>query len=337
MRCETTPTVEIVTPTIRRIELPLPMDGLTVVNCYAILGDGGITLVDPGWSTREGEDTLLTALADLGASRADVRRTLVTHAHPDHFTLAVEWQTHYGIPIHLGAPERPSVEAFEGTRFRFPRQAELLVLAGDRGLAHRVAALPLRDYEEAMRFAPAAVWVEGSQEIDCEGVLIRAHSTPGHTSGHVVYEDVASGSLFTGDHVLPRITPAIGLELRPEEAPLRSYLASLAATLERPDGAMLSAHGPVHPSVHERARELLAHHRGRFELITEQVADGRRTAVDVANAMPWTSRNRALRDLDDVHQMTAVIETLYHLDELVHRGVLARALVDDVAHHEVSA
>jgi glyoxylase-like metal-dependent hydrolase (beta-lactamase superfamily II) len=337
MRREATPTVEKITSAIHRIELPLPMDGLTVVNCYAIVGDRGISLIDPGWSTPEGEAALLVALAALGAERGDVRRTLVTHAHPDHFTLAVEWQADYGIPIHLGAPERPSVEAFEGTQFRFPRQAELLVLAGDRALASQVAALPLRPYEQTMRFAPAAVWLKPGQDLDCEGVQVVAHSTPGHTSGHVVFEEVSSGSLFTGDHVLPRITPAIGLELRPEDAPLRSYLGSLEATLERPDGTMLSAHGAVHPSVHERTRELLSHHEARFEAILDHVTAGLRTATEVAVAMPWTSHDKALRDLDEVHQMTAIIETLYHLDELVHRGVLARTMIDDVAHHSAPA
>lgn len=337
MRREATPTVETITTAIHRIELPLPMDGLTVVNCYAIVGDRGVSLVDPGWSTHEGEAALLAALASLGAERGDVRRTLVTHAHPDHFTLAVEWQADYGIPIHLGTPERPSVEAFKGTKFRFPRQAELLVLAGDRALADRVATLPLRPYEQGMRFAPAAVWLEPGQDLDCEGVHVIAHSTPGHTAGHVVFEEVSSGSLFTGDHVLPRITPAIGLELRPEDAPLRSYLASLQATLERPDGTMLSAHGAVYPSVHDRTRELLSHHAERFKVIADHVRSGSRTATEVAVAMPWTSHDKALRDLDEVHQMTAIIETTYHLDELVHRGELARTMIDGVAHHTLPA
>ena len=34
-------------------------------------------------------------------------------------------------------------------------------------------------------------------------------------------------SLFAGDHVLPHITPSIGVELVRPESPLRNYLASL--------------------------------------------------------------------------------------------------------------
>jgi glyoxylase-like metal-dependent hydrolase (beta-lactamase superfamily II) len=38
--------------------------------------------------------------------------------------------------------------------------------------------------------------------------------TPGHTTGHVVFDDAAAGLMFTGDHVLPHITPSIGFQRR---------------------------------------------------------------------------------------------------------------------------
>ena len=55
--------MEQVSDRIHRIELPLPFDDLEIVNCYAIVGDRGVTLVDPGWSSEEGE-TVLQAHTD---------------------------------------------------------------------------------------------------------------------------------------------------------------------------------------------------------------------------------------------------------------------------------
>lgn len=330
------PVIETVTEHIHRLELPLPLDGLGIVNCYVVVGRDQVTLIDPGWSSAAGEHALVAGLRALGCDRSDVRRTLATHAHPDHVTLAAQWQREFGIPLHLGSLEMPSVLAFSDDISRFPRQATLLDLAGAPDLATVIRHLPLLDYEREMAWAPADVWLEDQEIIDCGGVRIRAHSVPGHTRGHMVYEDLASGALFTGDHVLPRVTPAIGLELEPEASPLTHYLASLQILLDRPDAAMLPAHGPVSASVQERASELLAHHADRFDAVRAEVARGRHTAYAVATAMRWTRRQQPLSSLDPVHQMTAIVETLYHLDVLASRGELARAARGDVAEFEIA-
>jgi glyoxylase-like metal-dependent hydrolase (beta-lactamase superfamily II) len=322
--------VERVSDRIHRIELPLPFDDLEIVNCYAIVGDRGVTLVDPGWSSEESETVLVGALRELGADRADVRRTLVTHGHPDHITLAFAWQEDHGIPLHLGADERPSVAGIPTTPRRFPRQAELLVRAGATALARVVRDLPLEDYEQTMRYGLPAVWVTGAQVIDCDGVEVAAHHTPGHTRGHMVFEETSTGALFTGDHLLPGITPAIGFELEPEERPLRNYLSSLKLLLGLRDGRMLPAHGPVTAGVHARTRELLEHHEARFATIRSLLATGLTTAAEIAAAMGWTRRERALSELNDVHRMTAIIEVQSHLEVCELRGEVTRTRVDGV-------
>ncbi|MFL6154639.1 MAG: MBL fold metallo-hydrolase [Marmoricola sp.] len=328
----TSDVVEQVNDTVHRIELPLPFDDLHIVNAYAVVGTTGITLVDPGWSSPESEATLLRALASLGADRSDVRRTLVTHAHPDHFTLAVTWQRDHGIPIHLGADEAPSVLAFDPTSTRFPAQAELLERAGIPALAAVIRALPLEAYEQQMTFATPQHWVTDQQVIDCDGEILVAHATPGHTRGHVVYHQPSTGSFFTGDHVLPRITPSIGLELVPEELALARYLDSLDLLLAIHDGPMLSAHGPVTASVHARARELLVHHDERLAAITALVGAGHTTASAIAAELTWTRHQRSLAALNDVHRMTAIVEVLAHLDLLVSQGLVHRTPVGEVDH-----
>ena len=43
--------------------------------------------------------------------------------------------------------------------------------------------------------------------------VLEAVATPGHTKGHLVFHDLDAGLLFSGDHVLPTISPSIGFEL----------------------------------------------------------------------------------------------------------------------------
>ena len=53
------------------------------------------------------------------------------------------------------------------------------------------------------------------------GVDSRAHA------GHLCLHDEAANLLLTGDHVLPRISPNIGLQPHAAEPPLAAYLRSL--------------------------------------------------------------------------------------------------------------
>jgi glyoxylase-like metal-dependent hydrolase (beta-lactamase superfamily II) len=144
--------------------------------------------------------------------------------------------------------------------------------------------------------------------------------TPGHTRGHVVFRDAEAGLLFTGDHVLPHITPSIGFEPTPPSLPLAEFLASLRAMTRLPDARMLPAHGPVAPSVHQRVDELLRHHEDRLARTLEQVVAGRTTVHEIARGLDWTRRQRKLDELDAFNQMLAVLETKAHLDLLAETG-----------------
>jgi glyoxylase-like metal-dependent hydrolase (beta-lactamase superfamily II) len=59
----------------------------------------------------------------------------------------------------------------------------------------------------------------------------------------VTFHDAEAGLLFSGDHVLPRITPSIGFEPVAAELPLADFLNSLALTAAAPDALPVAAHG----------------------------------------------------------------------------------------------
>lgn len=49
-------------------------------NAFLVDGDDGLTLVDVGWA--RAPDVLLGALAELGRKPGDIKRIVLTHAHP---------------------------------------------------------------------------------------------------------------------------------------------------------------------------------------------------------------------------------------------------------------
>jgi len=153
--------------------------------------------------------------------------------------------------------------------------------------------------------------------------ILRILPTPGHTQGHIVFADEQAGLLFAGDHVLPHITPSIGFEAVPSDAPLADYLDSLALIRALPDLTLLPAHGFVAASTHARVDELVAHHDARLRETGQAVASlGSATAAQVAAVLGWTRRRRSFASLDPFNQMLAVTETVAHLKLLVASGVL---------------
>jgi glyoxylase-like metal-dependent hydrolase (beta-lactamase superfamily II) len=328
--------VERITERVARIPLPLPLPDLKEVNAYAINGDDGVTLVDPGWASAESEEALVAALCQLDYEPADVRSILVTHAHWDHYTQAVKWQRQYGATLLLGLEERHTIEAFDRIDGVYPNQVVLLRRAGAAVLADDLERLELEPYERDMPVGDPDVWLRGGEEIDCGGVTIVAHATPGHTRGHMLFEDLADGLLFTGDHVLPRITPSVGFERAPDQLPLQSYLESLKFCMTRSDAPMLPAHGAVTDEVGSRVAELLAHHERRLQEILDLVAAGAETAHDVARQMRWTRHDKILDELGAVHGMAAVLEVAAHLELLVAQTAIATDDGDHARRYRVS-
>jgi glyoxylase-like metal-dependent hydrolase (beta-lactamase superfamily II) len=318
-----------------RIPLPLPGDGLTAVNVYALPHDGKVTLIDSGWSFGPGLEVLSNALSHLGLELGDIDRVLATHMHRDHYTLGVRLRRMFGTKILLGAGERDSIEHLLAGRSE--GQLAWLTRWGAEELRPLLLASP---DEPCSDFDTPDEWIESSTELTVGTRVLRPVPTPGHTRGHVVFVDANHGLLFAGDHVLPRITPSIGVETLRAELPLGDYLSSLQLMKELPDLELFPAHGAPGARTHRRVDELLEHHRDRLAATEAVVSATPATAFETARELPWTRRERAFTDLDLHNQLLAVGETAAHLDVLVRDGELAAADTDGIrtyvspgAHH----
>lgn len=322
-------------PDVYRIPLPLPQDGLRAVNVYAVADTDGWTLIDSGWALDEARDLLEAALKALGSGFGDVRRFLVTHAHRDHYTLASVLRREYGTRLLLGRGEEPNLAVMHDMA-RKPGDADSprLARAGAHELARQVRESPWPAPDLAQWDYPDE-WIDDRAVVEVgEGEGIRrleAIETPGHTRGHLVFADDASDLMFAGDHVLPRITPSIGLQPDPVANPLGDFLTSLQLLRSRPDARLLPAHGPLGRRVHERVDELLEHHVVRLDASLAAVDAGCGSGYEVAGRLRWTRREHKLSDLDLFNSMLAVMETSAHLDVLAERGVLAISDEDGVA------
>ena len=324
------PGVFAVVPGIYRIPLPLH-DELRAVNVYAIEDGGGFTLIDSGQVMAEARGQLESSLKQLGAGLPDVRQFLVTHAHRDHYTQAVAVRREFGTRVSLGAGERPSLAAAADPAVpAYREQLADLRRNGAAELADQILPLLADETVPHTAWEQPDTWLKPGALLPVGQRRLDARATPGHTRGHLVYFEHRDRLLFAGDHILPHITPSIGLEPATVASPLGDYLGSLRDVRTLPDARLLPAHGPVAASSHARIDELLIHHDTRLQAIAAAVERGARTALDVSQVLLWTRRDRPFRTLAPFHQMLAVTETVYHLRLLATQGRLTCGEQDGV-------
>jgi glyoxylase-like metal-dependent hydrolase (beta-lactamase superfamily II) len=317
-----------VSPGVHRIPLPLPGDHLKAVNIYAIADGDQVVLIDAGWALDESEELLAAGLRSIGYALGDVREYLVTHLHRDHYTQAVALRRNHGGTVSVGEGEAACLELIHSADVH-PDIARLHE-AGALDLSRMMAEW--RGERELLNWEKPDRWLTDGIDVELQTRTLRVIATPGHTRGHVVFHDPEHDALFAGDHVLPHITPSIGVEMNRPPSPLRDYLTSLELIRGLPDARLLPAHGPVAVSVHDRIDELLAHHEERLTATAAVAEKGAGTAFEAARALPWTRHKRAFDDLDMFNQILAIHETMAHLVVLVERGWLTSTTTEGITH-----
>ncbi|SFE38827.1 MBL fold metallo-hydrolase [Blastococcus tunisiensis] len=322
---------------MHRIPLPLPDDGLRAVNVYVVDGDDGPVLIDSGWAIAAAREQLEMGLRQLGYQLGDARRFLVTHAHRDHYEQAIFLRREFGTAISLGSGEQPALDVLQaGKRHPFEPQLQLLSMMGADSLVDELTAAVAFVQPDPENWQSPDTWLAADDVAVAGRRALSVVPTPGHTAGHVVFHDAADALLFTGDHVLPTITPSVGFEPVLSPTALSDFLGSLARVRQLPDALMLPAHGPVSPSVHARVDELLEHHDIRLAEVLAFVRGGAHTGLEVAKAIRWTRRELSLSDLNAFNQLLALAETAVHLDLLQAQGRVTFATDGEVRLYQAS-
>ncbi|MEV8536566.1 MBL fold metallo-hydrolase [Streptomyces sp. NPDC051211] len=322
---------------VHALRVPIPDNPLGHTLVHVLDTDRGPVLVDTGWDDPASWDTLNAGLGVLGLSAADIHGVVITHHHPDHHGLSGRVREASGCWIAMHAADTEVVvrtrSAEPGVWFDY--MSEKLGLAG----APEEHIAPLRAARRAgrMRTLPGLHAAVPDREIvpgellPLAGRRLRAIWTPGHTPGHVCLhleeEHPANlpgnGRLFSGDHLLPGITPHIGLYEAPDEHgvtratdPLGDYLDSLERIGRLAPAEVLPAHQHAFTDAPARVRELLLHHEERLAGLHRLLAEPL-TPWALAERMEW---NRPWEQIPYGSRNIAVSEAEAHLRRLVKTG-----------------
>jgi glyoxylase-like metal-dependent hydrolase (beta-lactamase superfamily II) len=290
--------------------------------CYVIEGDD-LTLVDPG--CYGSLSYLEQGLAELGRSLSDVTRILVSHGHMDHDG---------SCPPVI---EKSGAELWAHEMYGFMLQADRHDV--ERSWRREVEGFDL--FEKSDTMARAREHRKLNRDLTLSHPVTDEHQangftfyyTPGHSPDElcIMFDQV----LFSGDHILPLITPhpSVAMSYSSYEAKLplayresneiyglKALLKSLKrmATLEG-DITVLPAHraffrGQFNPIGVERATEILEHHRNRCYELTEVMKTGAKDVVTI------TREYFSNREVEAHNFFLAYTEVLAHIELMQEAG-----------------
>jgi glyoxylase-like metal-dependent hydrolase (beta-lactamase superfamily II) len=250
---------------VLHIGIPNPMfEG--DLNLYVIAGDP-LTLVDTGIGTPEALAALEAGLASHGFALADVKQVLLTHKHADHIGLAADIRERSGATVYIHEDDWPGLADLD------QRHGEFVPLVVER---LRLAHTPEDEIQNLVKFLghgkrfarqTEAEKLHDGDTFQISGQTLEVIHTPGHTQGCVCFR--YGQHLFTGDHVLPTISPNIGAGEMRRTGMMQRFLDALEriAAYQTDDLIALPGHGPAFSNLAERCGQLRDHHLKREEKI----------------------------------------------------------------------
>jgi glyoxylase-like metal-dependent hydrolase (beta-lactamase superfamily II) len=317
------PPVELVRPGLWSIPVPIPQGVLRYVLVYALELDSGIALIDAGWDTDEAWAALQGGLAIAGGSIADVSAVIVTHVHRDHSGLAGRIREQSGAWVGL----HPADAALLTTRYQTSESfqqsmRETLAMAGAPENAIPELNTPAMDVRSFAALTPPDRLIDDGDAIGLSGWDLTAIWTPGHSPGHICLYSPSQRLMFSGDHVLPRISPNISFHSSTSPNPLEDFLCSLVKVEDLTCDEVLPGHEWRFTGLKERVKELRSHHDARLgEIRSVLTEDELLTCWEIATQLTWS------RELDVASPFilrTSSGETLAHVAYLESVGDVLR-------------
>ncbi len=316
---------------VYQLEIPMRFNPLGCTYSY-LLRDAA-ALIDTGVGTNDAHVALEEQLRSLGLATSDIEHVVLTHLHRDHVGLVDSVRLASGAVVHA---HRSAVE--------LQRKAEGAESGGSRGRAKEFRLIGgdryismMGRFEGAIRRPLPTVDIDEPHDdrdtIGLKGSELRVLWTPGHSPEHICLYDAEKGFLYTGDHVLPRITSHVSLHSHKGGDPLRDYMDSLERLRGLPVKAVLPAHEHIFQNLDGRISALKLHHMIRCDEVKAALGEGKKTVFQVASDVSWDSQ--PWPKMRFWTKRMAAAETLAHLVYLRNSGEVEEELRKGVLYYSL--
>ena len=313
-------------PGVTRVPVPIGVNNIETVNVYVLADGDRVTLVDCGvWrpDADGGVAAVESGLRRAGYEVRDVSRIVVTHAHIDHYGLAGRLLELTGAELWMHAMTDLDCEKYRHPDTARARRRDTYA---DHGVPPEEIPHVAGSLERWMPYlhsvVEASTRVRGGEQFRVGSRTLDVLHTPGHSYGHICLWSPSDGLLFSGDHLLPGVTPPVTFERGFDADPMRSYLDSLTLISEREPRLVLPGHGTPFGDGARRAEAIRRNKLRRAEAIRQRIAERPATVRELADALVAKAVLSFQRNM-------ALAETLAHIAYLRWAGLVERRVRPD--------
>ncbi len=315
------------------VRMAIPIPGLDYINLWLLEDGEGWTLVDTGLRTPTIRETW-ERIIETKLGGKPILRVICTHFHPDHMGQAGWFAQRFDAPICMTLGEWLFGRCLLLEQQPHPPEAAVTFYRRGGFSDAELEAYRSRPYDrfaEAVCRLPASfLRIEDGESLHIGGRTWQVIVGRGHSPEHACLYCAEQGLLISGDQILPRITPHIGVyPMEPEADPLRYFLNSLGNFRGLPpETLVLPAHGDPFRGLSARLDQIGAHHHDRLRDLLAALS----TPKTVVEVLPVLFR----RDHSGEHRFLAHGEALAHLHWLQGEGLAERSLSADGFHRFVA-
>ncbi len=307
------------------LRMPLPFD-LNHINLYLVEDGEGYALIDTGIGTKETESLWNMIFESLGKP---ITKVIVTHMHPDHIGMAGHIVDKFKAPLYMSRAEYFTARALRaGAQGASDWQDDEYLLHCGMSEEYRQISQAKRAEGKGIGQVIKPIPLHYIRLKDADEILIGQHHWriivgEGHSPEHLCLHCEEINVLISGDHILPKISPNIGVySTEPEANPLELYLSTLTKFSDLADDCLvLPSHKLPFIGVHVRIQELIKHHQEHLSNLFAFCSQGR----TVEQCLPILFD----RKLNEHNMFFAIAESLAHLNYLYKSNQLQRTVNDD--------
>ena len=291
------------------------------------LGDK-LVLIDSGLNLGNWQKKFLESLEELKIDSREIDYCFITHIHIDHIGLAKklkELNPSMKILMHDITYEllkwetnRANLEDLKNQASKIAEQMVKYGISKEQG--KRVIQFFTYWPQFLIYQEPDIILHDGDIILDKLEVIW----TPGHSFGHICVFDRRNKYLFSGDHILSRITPHIGnfvvnefLHQKYRDFDFNNILKYYLSSLDKIDKLNPKIIFPAHQEVifnpHERILAIEEHHQNRLKEILDLIKEEPLNPFQISQIHFGT-------DLDEINSYMALSEVLGHLLYLESEG-----------------
>ncbi len=307
-----------VMPGVFSITLPLPGDKPGPVNVYLFKGGDNITLLDAGTSKAFG--VLKAALAEHGLTGDDLDRIVLTHSHIDHYGAVRKILRSASSPIDVAGNFLKTKSIATGLGVSRKTMNAFLSLMGVPVVVRnsmRVLSTAFTLLGEKCR---VTTFLAEGRVIPMGDYVCRVIETPGHTVDSICLYAERENVLFSGDHILPHITPNAFVMLEegqplPSRLSQKEFYASVDKINRLAPRTVFPAHGRAIEDLPAITRMYTDNFRQREALIVDIIAAGQTVVYKIARKL-FPNLNTARLPLEI---FLAVSEVYTHVQMLEYK------------------